>query len=187
MENIDQSVESLERLYERVTGIRLERDQVRFPLTQMNPNIDPAVVVDQRLQELLMVLGDPAVAPALRPWTPPTSVWETEDKLFVRLDLAGVRKEDLDIHVENNCLVVSGIRRMQQLAEEFRPCLLEMPFGHFVRVLPIPPSIGMQEITSNLDSGILDISIPKFAGNGVSTSATAMGNRNPKKGKGEVQ
>src|SRR6185437_16778149 len=107
MENIDQSVESLERLYERITGIRLEKDQVRFPLAQMNPNIDPALVVDQRLQQLLALLGDPAVAPALRPWTPPTSIWESEDKLFVRLDIAGVRKEDLDIHVESNNLVVS--------------------------------------------------------------------------------
>jgi len=183
MENIDQSVETLERLYERVTGIRLEKDQVRFPLAQANPHIDPSLVVDQRLQQLLILLGDPAVAPALRPWTPPTSIWETDDKLFVRCDLAGVRKEDLDIHVESNVLVISGVRRMQQMADDLRPCHLEMPFGHFARVMPIPPSVSMQEINSNLDNGVLEIIIPKVAGANVNAAA----NRNPKKGKNDIQ
>ncbi|OFZ18905.1 MAG: hypothetical protein A2Z20_12425 [Bdellovibrionales bacterium RBG_16_40_8] len=179
MEVIDQSVERLEKLYERMTGHTLEKGQIRHPISQNYNNVNPYMLIDQRLQLLLAHLSDPTVARALQPWTPATCVWENEDKVFVRLDLAGVRKEDLDLHVEGNILVVSGTRKNILRETDLQPYMLEMPTGPFVRFVSMPAAISIQEISSNLENGILDIVIPKVAGATVSARPTG------KKGKGD--
>ena len=64
-------------------------------------------------------------------WAPNTDVYETADRLVVRLELAGVEKDDLEVELEDRLLVVRGYRRdpCRQKPCSFRQ--MEIDYGRF--------------------------------------------------------
>ena len=96
----------------------------------------------------------------MQPWTPPMSVWESSEKILVRLDLPQVSKEDIDITIHGNTLFVSGIRRNLLQESGFIPRMSEKNFGPFMRALVLPMESVNNDIDSKLQDGVLEISLP---------------------------
>ncbi len=96
-------------------------------------------------------------------FTPAVDVYEDADKLVLKLEIPGVKQEDLDIRLENQTLVIKGERKFEQTekAENFHR--IERRFGSFVRSFTLPQTVSTEGVTASSDAGVLTISLPKKA------------------------
>ena len=90
-------------------------------------------------------------------------VYEDADKLVLKLEIPGVKQEDLDIRLENHTLTIKGERKFEQneKAENFHR--IERRFGSFVRSFTLPQTVNAEDVTAASDAGVLTISLPKKA------------------------
>ncbi|WP_433967364.1 Hsp20/alpha crystallin family protein [Tunturiibacter gelidiferens] len=96
-------------------------------------------------------------------FTPAVDVYEDADSLVLKLEVPGVKQEDLDIRLENQTLVIKGERKFEQTekAENFHR--IERRFGSFVRSFTLPQTVNTEDVRASADAGVLTISLPKKA------------------------
>ncbi len=94
-------------------------------------------------------------------YSPACDVSETEDHYVLNFDLPGVRKEDLQIEVKENSLLVSGERRRETKLEEDGVLRHERGFGKFQRVFKLPVTVDTEHIEAQYEDGVLSVAIPK--------------------------
>src|SRR5258706_2170320 len=68
--------------------------------------------IDPFLRDSLAYLGMP-LAPSQTAWTPNTDVYEKDDVMVVKMEIAGIEKDDLEITLNDRMLIVRGYRRDQ--------------------------------------------------------------------------
>src|SRR5689334_14000585 len=71
--------------------------------------------------------------PAQRAWQPPVDVLETEDALIVRLDVPGVNRDEIDIQIQGEGLVIRGTRAFTPEAAKEHYLRVERVYGPFQR------------------------------------------------------
>lgn len=106
----------------------------------------------------------PRASPGAPPWTPNTDVFEGPDGVIVRIELAGVPPDAVELMVEEQSLSVRGIRRDPQCAETasgYRFRQMEMDFGPFERMVQLPFSVDGANARATLQHGILTIRLPR--------------------------
>jgi len=87
-------------------------------------------------------------------------VHETEDEYLVKIDLPGVRSEDVNVEVNDSVLSLSGSR----VADETGAAqLVERPYGTFARTLTLPQGVNSDSIEASFQDGVLELRIPKPA------------------------
>jgi HSP20 family protein len=94
-------------------------------------------------------------------WAPAIDVCETCDHYEVIVELAGVRRSDVDVYTERGCLTVSGCRRDPTSPEKTGWHQMEIEEGQFRRRIVLPRKIDEAGITARLREGLLRIRIPK--------------------------
>ena len=96
-------------------------------------------------------------------WTPNTDVYETVDHLVVKMELAGIEREDLEITLEERLLLVRGYRkdpcRQRQQRCSFRQ--MEIDYGFFERRIIIPHTVDGHHVRATFHNGFLHIELPK--------------------------
>jgi len=96
-------------------------------------------------------------------WTPNTDVYETPDALVVKMEMAGVEREHLEITLSDRLLLVRGHRkdacRNRQHRCSFRQ--MEIDYGHFERRIVIPRSVDGSRVRAQFHNGFLRIELPK--------------------------
>jgi len=97
---------------------------------------------------------------ALNIWHPATDVCETDDELWIICELAGVAKENIKIHIEENIMTISGIRVEQKVGEKAVYHNLEINYGPFERNIQLPPRFVGSEPKATFANGFLKIRIP---------------------------
>lgn len=95
-----------------------------------------------------------------RYFVPQTDIYETEDGLVVVLEIPGVEKKDIEIHVENDTLRVEG-RIDRSKYEGFEPLYTEYNVGHFARAFTLSNKIDHGQITAELADGVLRLTLKK--------------------------
>jgi HSP20 family protein len=95
-------------------------------------------------------------------WTPRIDVQRRNDAIVVRADLPGVRKEDVEIEVEDNALILSGERReeREEGAEDQDYHFFERSYGSFYRAVPLPEGTNLEEIKAEMRDGVLSVTVP---------------------------
>jgi HSP20 family protein len=91
--------------------------------------------------------------------TPPASVTEISDGYMLGIEMPGVKKDGLEISVENNELTVIGRRSLP--AVEGTPIHRESRPENFRRVFEIDPSIDADKISAKIDQGLVTLTLPK--------------------------
>lgn len=94
-------------------------------------------------------------------WEPDTDIFETKDNFVISAEIPGLRKEDIDLTLENDILTLKGEKKRKTAGEQQNYQLNERRFGKFCRSFVIPDSIRPEEIKTSLKDGLLRISIPK--------------------------
>jgi HSP20 family protein len=93
-------------------------------------------------------------------FTPPVDVHETEEEYLVKIDVPGVKSEDVNVEVNDNVLSISGSR----VADETGTAqLVERPYGTFARTLTLPQGVDSDSIEAGYHDGVLALRIPKPA------------------------
>lgn len=98
---------------------------------------------------------------ASRSWMPPVDIRETAEGLTLHIDLPGLRKEDVNITLENNVLTVSGERRFEGDQKNDTFHRLERSYGAFTRSFTLAPTVATDKVQANFQDGVLTLSLPK--------------------------
>ena len=96
-------------------------------------------------------------------FVPAVDVYEDAEKLVLKLEVPGVKPENLDIRVENQTLTIKGERKFEETekAENFHR--IERRFGSFVRSFTLPQTVDTENVTAGSDAGVLTIELAKKA------------------------
>jgi HSP20 family protein len=92
-------------------------------------------------------------------WSPPTDLYETEDKYVVRVEVAGLRDQDFSVTLDNNYLVVSGSR--PDVLERRAYHQMEIRFGEFSTVVALPSQVDSDQTIAEYSDGFLVVMLPK--------------------------
>ncbi len=99
-------------------------------------------------------------APGPVAWKPPVDLLETPDAYVITAELPGVNRDDLQIHMDEGHLMLSGVRRDRGgSCEQFHR--LERGHGAFSRTIQLPIPVDGTRITADLRDGVLTIVCPK--------------------------
>lgn len=93
-------------------------------------------------------------------WTPNTDVYVTDGGLVVKVELAGMRKEDLELTIEGNQLKISGYRRDGCRAAQCRFVAMEINYGHFESSIELPPGYDLSASRAEYQNGFLRVDVP---------------------------
>ncbi|MBI2954289.1 MAG: Hsp20/alpha crystallin family protein [Chloroflexi bacterium] len=94
-------------------------------------------------------------------WQPNVDICENAEQVVVLLELAGVRREEIEISVDGLVLCVRGIRRDAVHGRKQRVYVLEINFGLFERILPLPAPVDAEAASAAYEDGFLEIVLPK--------------------------
>src|SRR3990172_1402006 len=92
-------------------------------------------------------------------WSPPTDEYETEEAYIVRVEIAGMRDDDLEVSFENNKLFISGSR--SDLRERRAYHQMEIRFGKFATVVALQGEVDLEKSTADYRDGFLTVILPK--------------------------
>lgn len=114
-----------------------------------------------RLFERLYSISPAVASPYRRTFVPSTDVFETDDELVFKLDLAGIDKENLKITLENRTLTVQGRRYEERHGETTYYYQVEIEYGHFRRIFDLPYYVIPEETQAAYREGFLYIMLKK--------------------------
>lgn len=93
--------------------------------------------------------------PSDRLWSPAADVYETADGWIVKVDLAGVRLEEIEIEIKDQDLRIAGIRRDTMCSETIAYHQLEITYSRFEKTLHFPCAIEGTSIERDYHDGLL--------------------------------
>jgi len=106
-----------------------------------------------------LVSKDEKTVPA-RYYVPTTDIFETEDALTLVMELPGVEKQAIDVNVENDVLRIEARIDFAKY-EGLEPLYTEYNIGHFARSFTLSNKIDQQQISAQLDDGVLTLTLKK--------------------------
>jgi HSP20 family protein len=133
---------------------------------------DPFAMLRQMTAELDRVFDEPFWParrwPLLRTierpdpttWAPRVDVFEKENRLVTRVDLPGVKKEDVTVQVTDGHLALSGERRQEKEEKKANVYRTEREYGSFYRAVPLPEGVKLEDVKATFADGVLEVSVP---------------------------
>ena len=94
-------------------------------------------------------------------WSPPLDVFQDKDHVFVKCELPGMKKEDIQISLHENTLTLSGERKQEREVKEGDSYRSERFFGRFHRSVTLPVPVQGNAVKAQYREGILAVSLPK--------------------------
>jgi len=98
-----------------------------------------------------------------REWTPTLEVFEKEDKFVVKVELPGMKEEDIDVSVKDDTLTIKGERKSESDVNEEDYYCCERSYGSFFRSIALPSTVNAKKIEASYEDGVLEVSLPKAA------------------------
>lgn len=98
---------------------------------------------------------------SLPTWAPALDVREDKDQYTVNLELAGFKREDISVQIEDGNLVIAGERKAETVNEGTAVHRQERYYGKFSRVLSLPLPIADNQVKAAYKDGVLTVTLPK--------------------------
>jgi len=92
-------------------------------------------------------------------WRPPTDVFETDDAITVRVEIAGMRNAEFTISIEGRMLVIQGTRIDREAKHAFHQ--LEIRYGEFLCLVELTEAVVVEQIEADYEDGMLRVKLPK--------------------------
>ena len=102
--------------------------------------------------------GEGRLADAL--WAPQVETFRKDDKLVVRADLPGLAKDNVNIEVEDDMLMISGERSDEHRDDRDDYYRSERTYGRFFRAIQLPDGVDAEKIDATFKDGVLEVTIP---------------------------
>lgn len=94
-------------------------------------------------------------------WTPVLDLYQDQDRVVLRAELPGLRREDIHVSLHEDVLTLSGERRQEKSADERGSLRNERFFGRFERRLTLPVRVDATRVSAQYEDGILTVTLPK--------------------------
>ncbi|MCP4230828.1 MAG: Hsp20/alpha crystallin family protein, partial [bacterium] len=94
-------------------------------------------------------------------WLPALDVSETEDEIRVKVEIPGVEKDDINLSINDNVLIIKGEKNMKKEVEGEDFHRIERVYGNFYRAIELPVLVDADKISAAFKNGILNIVLPK--------------------------
>lgn len=106
---------------------------------------------------------------SLASWTPNTDVYVTEEGLVIKVELAGMKREDLELTVEGNRLRINGQRPDGCRGPKCKFLVMEINYGSFESVIELPDGYDLSQAKAAYQNGFLRVDVPPRATGGISS------------------
>ena len=94
------------------------------------------------------------------PWTPELEMTERDRKLMVKVDLPGLKKEEVTVNVTRDGLAIEGERTHEAEDKKNDWFTTERTYGRFYRLVPLPEGVNFKEVTAMFKNGVLEVTVP---------------------------
>jgi HSP20 family protein len=166
------------KLKERVKDVvPLRKKSTRVPVRvkrsgehYMDPVMDLRRAGNRLLDSVFRELDRP-----LSPWTdpfalpadlfqtgwPPVDISETDEKIQVKAELPGLRKDEIEVSLSGNSLTIRGEKSYREEKKNWNNYLLECSYGSFQRTIPLPGEVEPGKTKAIHKDGVLTVTLPK--------------------------
>jgi HSP20 family protein len=128
-------------------------------LTVANPTREFEDIYDRMGQLMNLAFGLTPFDGDSGPWIPLADVSEADDAYVVKLDLPGVRKDQVDIQVQDRELVITG--EIPESEEKGRRHRRSRRTGRFEFRTYLPGDVNADGVNAQLSDGVLTVTVPK--------------------------
>jgi HSP20 family protein len=94
-------------------------------------------------------------------WTPAIDLYEDKDNLYVRAELPGMKREQIEVSLHEGTLSISGERKGESKHEGAEVYRAERFFGRFQRTVTLPAPVSPEKVKAQYKDGLLTITLPK--------------------------
>jgi HSP20 family protein len=94
-------------------------------------------------------------------WVPEVNIEETDEAYEVTAELPGIRKDEVQITVEQNLLSIGGERKWDEKQENRNFHRIERGYGRFLRTFALPQQVAADQVKATFEDGVLHVSVPK--------------------------
>lgn len=94
------------------------------------------------------------------PLAPRVDLYERDGLLVAKVELPGMKKEEIEVELEGGDLVIKGEHRVEEDVHKEVYYRLERSYGTFFRRIPLPVEVKPEEIEATYTDGILEVRIP---------------------------
>ena len=112
------------------------------------------------LLELPFLNGGSRQAQLFTGWTPALDLYQNNDNIVAVVELPGMRKEDIEISLQDGTLTISGERK-EERTEENGATRTERSTGKFRRTITLPTRVDVNNVSASYKDGILTVTLPK--------------------------
>jgi HSP20 family protein len=113
---------------------------------------------DWRADRWPFVGNNATSAPAA--WAPRIDVLERDNRLVTRVDLPGMKKDDVTVQVTDGHLELSGERKQEEEEKGDNFYRSERAYGRFYRAVPLPTGVKLEDVKATFADGVLEVSVP---------------------------
>ena len=94
-------------------------------------------------------------------WAPALDVHEDKENFSVRVELPGLKREDIEVSLHDGALVITGERKEEKVTEGTEVHRQERFYGKFTRALTLPAAVAGDKVKAQYKDGILTVTLPK--------------------------
>jgi HSP20 family protein len=94
-------------------------------------------------------------------WSPALDLHEDKDNFVVKVEVPGMKKEDIDVTLQEGALSISGERKSEEKFEDAEVYRSERFVGRFQRTISLPAPVAADKIKAQYKDGVLTVTLPK--------------------------
>ncbi len=98
---------------------------------------------------------------SLSTWAPACDIYENENEIVVKAELPEVKKEDVQVAIENNVLSIRGERKFSEETKQENYHRVERSYGEFMRSFTLPSFVDASKVNAEFKDGLLRVTMPK--------------------------
>lgn len=133
----------------------------RYPQSDLEVALDRLARMREEMERVFeSTVGASAVSPAsLSRWNPAVNVYQDKDHFTVVAELPGLKKEEIEISLQDATLTLSGERKHEGSSEQ--GFLTERFYGKYQRSLTLPAAVDPDKVKASYKDGLLQVVLPK--------------------------
>ena len=139
--------------------LNLPSSQLFQPIKKSSFNLEN--VIDDFFNNFDHQLTNSLFSRADNTFSPRLDISESDSNYCLELDLPGINKEDIDIKLDNNMIIIKGEKKLDNEYKNSNFHTRERFYGTFCRTLALPTNIKDEEVETTFKNGVLNIQIPK--------------------------
>jgi HSP20 family protein len=94
-------------------------------------------------------------------WIPPVDIYQNgNDELVLKAELPDMKREDIEITVDNNTLTLKGEKKIAEEVKDEQILRVERRYGSFTRSFSLPPTVDTSKVEAEYKNGILTLKLP---------------------------